>query len=84
MINYIFEEQFHYLITTQTEINQLITYTMNKTEIFTFAALMVFVGIRLYMKYVKKDKPGNDKQHSSGNQYSAPSKEEDYEPYSKK
>jgi len=57
---------------------------MNKTEIFTFAAVLIFVGVRLYMRYFKNDKTGTERKQSPGSQSASSSKEDDYEPYSKK
>jgi hypothetical protein len=58
---------------------------MDKNQIFIFAAVLLAVGIRLYMKYVKKEKGklGNDTKQS-GTSFPASSKDEDYEPYSGK
>jgi hypothetical protein len=57
---------------------------MNNSEIFIFAAVLIAVGIRLYMRYFKKDNAGSDKKLSPGSHFTSSSKEDDYEPYSKK
>ncbi|HZY25895.1 MAG TPA: hypothetical protein VFE71_08730 [Bacteroidales bacterium] len=58
---------------------------MDKKQIFIFAALLLVVGIRLYMKYIKKNQGniGSDTKQS-GTSFPSSSKDEDYEPYSKK
>jgi hypothetical protein len=59
---------------------------MDKTQIILFSAAMAFVAVRLYQKYVKKDnkKTGSDMKSDSGNSFPNSSKDEEYEPYSKK
>jgi hypothetical protein len=59
---------------------------MNKTEILTLAIVLAFLAVRLYHKYKKKDivKPGSDFKASSGSGFTSSSKDDDYEPYSKK
>jgi hypothetical protein len=59
---------------------------MNKSEILLFTFAMVFLAIRLYQKYFKKDKikPKTDVKSSSGSRFSSDSKDDDYEPYSKR
>ncbi|MCX6255661.1 MAG: hypothetical protein NTV31_14475 [Bacteroidia bacterium] len=59
---------------------------MNKTEIIIFSAAMAFLAVRLYQKYIKKDtgKSETDKKTSSGSMFLSSSKDDDYEPYSKK
>ena len=59
---------------------------MDKTQILIFAALMAIVAVRLYQKYIKKDKSksGTETKPSSGSSFPSSSKDEDYEPYSKK
>jgi hypothetical protein len=56
----------------------------DKFQIILFAVLLAFVVIRLYNKFFKKVdiKPGNQKKPGSSFTYS--SKDDDYEPYSKK
>jgi hypothetical protein len=59
---------------------------MDKKQIIIFAVAMVFVGFRLYQKYIKKDKvdsgPATKKTPDSA--FTSSSKDDDYEPYSKK
>jgi hypothetical protein len=55
---------------------------MDKKDLFVFAAVLLAVGIRLYMKYIKKGKIGSVPKQS-GTTFPS-SKEDDYEPYSKK
>jgi hypothetical protein len=59
---------------------------MDKTQIILFTAAMVFVAIRLYQKYLKKNKNKNgvDIKSSPGSSFSSSSTEDAYEPYSKK
>jgi hypothetical protein len=47
---------------------------------------MAFLALRLYQKYFKKDKDksGNETKINSGASFPTTSKDEDYEPYSKK
>jgi hypothetical protein len=56
----------------------------NSIEIIIFATLMAFVGFRLYQKYFKKDPGQKSSGKKSGTSFSSSSKDEDYEPYSKK
>jgi hypothetical protein len=61
---------------------------MEKSQTIIFAAAMAFLLVRLYQKYVKKDK-GKDKSatgtnKSSGTGFPSSSKDDDYEPYAKK
>jgi Tfp pilus assembly major pilin PilA len=57
---------------------------MNTLEIILISAAFAVVGIRLYQKYVKKNqgKPATGKTNDSTLSYS--SKDDEYEPYSKK
>ena len=59
---------------------------MNKTEILIIAVTLPLLAVRLYQRYKKKDtvKPGSDLKASSGSGFSSSSKDDDYEPYSKK
>jgi hypothetical protein len=61
---------------------------MDTKQIFIFAFVIIFVGFRLYQKYYKKDtgksNPGTGKSGSSGPAFTSSSKDDDYEPYSKK
>jgi hypothetical protein len=59
---------------------------MDNKEIIIFVIAMAFLGFRLYQKYVKKDKgvPGANTKTFSGSSFSSSSKDDDYEPYSKK
>ncbi|MCX6320756.1 MAG: hypothetical protein NTX93_03005 [Bacteroidia bacterium] len=59
---------------------------MNTTKVIIFSAAMAFLAFRLYQKYIKKgkDKPGAGTNHFSGSSFSSSSKDDDYEPYSKK
>jgi hypothetical protein len=51
--------------------------------VFT-ALLFAFVGIRVYNKYFKKSDGKTGEQKKSGSSFSSSSKDDDYEPYSKK
>jgi hypothetical protein len=59
---------------------------MDKTQIAIFAAAMAILGIRLYQRYVKKNKAkmGSETKPGSGASIPSSSKDDDYEPYSKK
>jgi hypothetical protein len=59
---------------------------MDKTQILLFSAVMAFVAIRLYQKYVKKNKnvSGTEKNPPSGSSFPSSVKDDEYEPYSKK
>jgi Tfp pilus assembly major pilin PilA len=59
---------------------------MNTNQIIVIAAIFAVLAIRLYQKYMKKDKtnPESRTKTSSGSEFSSSSKEDDYEPYSKK
>ncbi len=59
---------------------------MDKTQIFILVFAIAILAFRMYQKYIKKakDKPVSDNQDSKGSQFISPSKDEDYEPYSKK
>jgi hypothetical protein len=59
---------------------------MNKTEILIIAVTLPLLAFRLYQRYKKKDavKPGSDIKASSGTAFPSSSKDDDYEPYSKK
>ena len=46
-------------------------------------AAMAYLAVRIYQKYIKKDQSGKSTTRKSGT-FSSPSKEDDYEPYSKK
>jgi hypothetical protein len=59
---------------------------MDKSQILLFSAILAVVAIRLYKKYFKKDgaKSGKETKHSSGSSFPSLSKDDEYEPYSKK
>jgi hypothetical protein len=59
---------------------------MDKTQIIIFAAAASILAVRLYQKYIKKDKNKTETEKKSSPASSFPplSKDEDYEPYSKK
>ncbi len=59
---------------------------MDKTQIIIVAVSLALVAFRLYQKYVKKNKSitGTDTKTSSDSAFSPSSKEDDYEPYSKR
>jgi hypothetical protein len=59
---------------------------MHNSQIILISVAIAVVGIRLYQKYVKngKSKSGTDVKSSSGTSMPSSSKDEDYEPYSKK
>jgi uncharacterized membrane protein YebE (DUF533 family) len=59
---------------------------MDTKDVILFGAIIAFVAFRLYQKYVKKDQKGtaNDKSTSADSTFFASSKDDDYEPYSRK
>ena len=59
---------------------------METKDIIIFSAVIAFVAFRLYQKYGKKEQKGNanDRKASSDSTFFSNSKEDDYEPYSKK
>jgi len=59
---------------------------MDKTQIILFSAAMAFLALRLYQKYFKKDKnkSGAESNPNAGTAFPSSSKDEEYEPYSKK
>jgi hypothetical protein len=59
---------------------------MDKTQIIIFAAAMVFIAFRIYQKYIKKDKnpSGSSTKKSADTSFPSSSKDDEYEPYSKK
>jgi hypothetical protein len=59
---------------------------MDKTQIAIFTAAFAILAIRLYLKYVKKDKnkSGSNTNPPSDISMHSSSKNDDYEPYSKK
>lgn len=58
---------------------------MDKKDVIIFAAVFIVLAIRLYMKYIKKnqEKSGSETKQSATS-FPSSSKDEDYEPYSKK
>ena len=56
----------------------------NQFEVIVIVLVFALLGVRLYQKYVKKNtvKPGKDVK--PGSSFSTSSKDDDYEPYSKK
>jgi hypothetical protein len=59
---------------------------MHNSQILIFSAVMAFLALRLYQKYFKKDKDksGTQTKSDSGTSFPSTSKDEEYEPYSKK
>jgi len=59
---------------------------MDKTQIILISAAVAFLAVRLYQKYIKKNKAksGTETKPSSGSSFPSSSRDEDYEPYSKK
>jgi hypothetical protein len=56
----------------------------NNFEVILFAALFAIVGFRLYKKFFQKDSGQNNPAKKSGSSFSSYTKDDDYEPYSKK
>jgi hypothetical protein len=57
---------------------------MDKKQILILAVALIFVAIRLYMKYVKKNDIKGAETKPSATSFPSSQKEEEYEPYSKK
>lgn len=59
---------------------------MDKTQIILFSAAMAFLAVRLYQKYMKKNKSNIAGETKPPSLTSFPSsvKDDEYEPYSKK
>lgn len=59
---------------------------MHNYEIVIFVAAMAILAIRLYQRYIKKTKgnQGIDPKSATGTSFPSSSKDDDYEPYSKK
>jgi len=59
---------------------------MNKDvlQVALIALLFAFLGVRLYNKYFKKSDGKIGEQKKPGSSFSSSSKDDDYEPYSKK
>jgi hypothetical protein len=58
---------------------------MDTKQILIFAVAFLVVGIRLYMKYAKKNDNKSEKgTSSSATSFPSSTKDDDYEPYSKK
>jgi len=55
----------------------------DQTSVIITAVAIAFVAVRLYQKYIKKDQGNNTTAPKRGS-FSSSSKEDDYEPYSKK
>ena len=59
---------------------------MNNIEIIAVCAALAILAVRLYQKYSKKnsDKIMPGSKNLSGSNFTSASKDDDYEPYSKK
>jgi len=57
---------------------------MEKSEIILLVAVLTFAGFRMYQKYVKKDGPQTGEKSKITTSFPSSSKEDEYEPYSKK
>jgi hypothetical protein len=59
---------------------------MHRNDIIVFTVVMVYLAFRLYQKYFKKKdmKTGTPPESTNGTTFSSSSKDDDYEPYSKK
>jgi hypothetical protein len=57
---------------------------MDTKEIILVIALLVFVAVRLYLKYFRKDQSMAEKTKSGGRDSFSTLRDDDYEPYSKK
>jgi len=58
---------------------------MGKIEIFAIIFAVTIIGVRIYLKYFKKqNKEQVSDSKSRGSEFGSPSKDDDYEPYSGK
>jgi hypothetical protein len=59
---------------------------MDKTQIIIFAVAIVFLAFRIYQKYIKKGKnnSGSSTEKTADSSFTASTKDDDYEPYSKR
>jgi hypothetical protein len=59
---------------------------MHNSQVILISAVVAVVALRLYQKYIKKDKSktGNETKPFTGTSMPSSSKDDDYEPYSKK
>jgi Tfp pilus assembly major pilin PilA len=59
---------------------------MHNSQILIIVAVIAFAGLRLYQKYVKKNNnnSGTGTKSASGTSFPSSSKDDEYEPYSKK
>lgn len=59
---------------------------MEKSDVILFIAVFAALGFSLYRRYMKKNKgqTGGGGASQSGSSFSSHSKDDDYEPYSKK
>ena len=64
----------------------LTDFFMNKRDIIILITVMVVLAVRLYLKYKKKNISSSKSDHkpASGPEFSSSSKDDDYEPYSKR
>jgi hypothetical protein len=53
-------------------------------EVILVVTLFAFVAVRLYKKYIRKDSNMSGSDIKRGNSFPSSSKDDDYEPYSKK
>jgi hypothetical protein len=53
-------------------------------QVVLFGLIFAFAGFRIYQKYFKKGDPKQGEQKKHGSVFTSSSKEDDYEPYSKK
>ena len=58
---------------------------MDTVEIIAITAAIAIVAVRIYQKYIKKDKnkSGTNSKTLPGSVFSSSSQDDDYEPYSK-
>jgi carbon starvation protein CstA len=56
---------------------------MNKKDIVLFSIVLIYIGYRLYQKYIKKEQMKPENKGKSDTSLTT-FKDDDYEPYSKK
>jgi uncharacterized membrane protein YebE (DUF533 family) len=59
---------------------------MEKSKIILLIAVIAFAAFKIYQRYFMKgkNKSGTDDQSQKGSQFTSSSKDDEYEPYSKK
>jgi hypothetical protein len=56
----------------------------DQVSVIVAAVVLAYAAVRIYQKYIKKDKGEGPKKSNGGSSFPAHSADDDYEPYSKK